>query len=56
MANFSDFLANITSFNTSVIIPFIVSFFTSTIGFCFIAVVVLCVVVSLLASLLYKHK
>lgn len=56
MVNFTDLISNITTFNTQVLIPFIVSFFTTTIGFCFIAVVVLVVVIHLLASLMYKHK
>lgn len=56
MANFADLISNITTFNTQVLVPFIVSLFTSTVGFCFIAVVVLVVVIHLLAGLMYKHK
>ena len=52
MANFNEFVANIGAFNTSVVIPFITQFFTSTVGFAFVACVVLCVVVICLRRLM----
>lgn len=56
MANFADLISNITTFNTNVLLPFIVGFFTSTVGICFIAMTCLVVVIHLLAGLMYKHK
>lgn len=54
MASFSDFVSNLTAFNTGVVIPFITGFFTSTIGFCFVAVCVFSVVLIGLARLLRR--
>lgn len=55
MSDFSSFLDNISSFNTSVLLPFINDFFLSTIGITFVAVVAFVVVIAVLARLL-KHR
>lgn len=55
MSNFSDFLSNISSFNTSVLIPFIESFFSTTIGITFVGCVSFCFVFAVVARLL-RHK
>lgn len=51
----SDLIANISSFNTNCLLPFITGFFTSTIGLCFVGTVVIVVVLRGLATL-FKTK
>lgn len=51
----SDLISNISSFNTDCLLPFITGFFTSSIGLCFVGVVVIIVVLRGLASL-FKTK
>lgn len=41
MSNFTQFVENVGQFNSLILIPFIESFFTSTIGFAFVAVMVI---------------
>lgn len=55
MSNFTQFISDISSFNTSVVLPFINQFFTESVGFIFVAVVCFVVVMAVLARLL-KHK
>ena len=55
MADFASFITMIGQFNTGVVLPFIVDFFTSTIGFTFVAVSILCVIFAGLINLL-KNK
>ena len=47
----SDLIANISSFNTQCLLPFITGFFTSSIGLCFVGTVVIVVVLRGLATL-----
>lgn len=51
----SEMIANISSFNSSCLLPFIEGFFTSTIGITFVGTVVVVVVLRGLASL-FKTK
>ena len=48
----SEFLADISTFNTDILIPFIEDFFTNNLGFLFVGMACLCVVIKLLASLI----
>lgn len=47
----SEMIANISSFNTRCLLPFITGFFTSTVGLCFVGTVVIVVVLRGLATL-----
>ena len=55
MVDFASFITMIGQFNTGVVLPFIVDFFTSTVGFTFVAVSILCVIFAGLINLL-KNK
>ena len=52
MSNFAQFVQNVGSFNSGVLLPFIEEFFTSTVGFCFVAVTTIVVVLIGLKRLL----
>lgn len=44
-------IADISSFNTSVLLPFVENFFTGTLGLFFVGIVAVCVVLRGLAAL-----
>lgn len=56
MSNFTEFLTNLTDFNSSVLLPFIEEFFTNNIGFIFVAVSTVFVVVFAVLARLLKHR
>lgn len=48
-----DMISNISSFNTSCLLPFIEGFFTSSLGLTFVGTVVICVVLRGLINLFH---